>query len=195
LDFTPLLHHYGYLALFAGAFLEGETVLLIAGFLVHEGYFSPLTTGLIAMLGGTAGDQVSFYLGRRYADKIIAHLPPHLRMPVGFAKKLVANNPTFVLLTMRFLVGMRMVLPLLCGAARIRASRFIAFNMATAVVWAALFLFLGYLFGEAAKPFLKGFQAAEAILVVALILFAIIYHRVTRRVVKRMEEKREGEIS
>ena len=195
MDFTSLLHSYGYLALFVGAFLEGETVLLVAGFLVHQGYFSPLTTGLIAMLGGTAGDQVPFYLGRRYADKIIAHLPPHLRLPVGFAKKLVASNPTFVLLTMRFLVGMRLVLPLLCGAARIPARRFIAFNTATAAVWAALFLFLGYLFGEAAKPFLKGFQAAELVLVVLLILFALIYHRATRQVVKRMEEKREGEIS
>ncbi len=189
MDFTALLHSYGYLALFLGAFVEGETVLLLAGFLVHEGYFIAATAWLIAMLGGTFGDQTYFYLGHRYADKIIPKLPPHLRMPVGFARKLVANNPTFVLLTMRFLVGMRMVLPLLCGAARIRARRFIAFNMATAAVWAALFLTLGYLFGEAAKPFLKRLQAAEVILVVALVLFAIIYQWVSHRLVKKLEEK------
>jgi membrane protein DedA with SNARE-associated domain len=30
---------YGYLALLGGAFIEGETTVLIAGFLAHNGYF------------------------------------------------------------------------------------------------------------------------------------------------------------
>ena len=195
MNFEFLLSTFGYPVIFLGAILEGETVLLIAGFLVHEGYFSPLTTWLVAALGATSGDQTFFHLGRAHAEKVIAKLPPHLRWPVGFATKLVARNPTFVLLTMRFLVGMRLLLPVLCGAARIRAGKFMAFNMVTAAFWAAFFLILGFLFGEAAKPFLKRVQAAEVILVVLLILFAIVYHRVTRRVVKRMEEKGEGDVS
>jgi membrane protein DedA with SNARE-associated domain len=194
LNFEFLLSTFGYPIVFLGALAEGETVLLLAGFLIHQGYFSPFLTWLLALLGGTAGDQLSFYLGRRYADPIIARLPPHLRMPVGFAKKLVANNPTFVLLAMRFLIGMRMVLPLLCGAARIRTGRFVAFNVATAAFWAALFLSLGFLFGEAAKPFLKRVQAAEVILVAFLALFAFVYHRVTRRVVRKMEAKEEARL-
>jgi membrane protein DedA with SNARE-associated domain len=191
LDFSTLLTAIGYPALFLGAFLEGETVLLIAGFLVHQGYFDPLTTWLIAMLGGTAGDQLFFYLGRAHADKVISKLPPHLRWPLGLATRLVANNPTFVLIMMRFLVGMRMLLPILCGAAGIRVRRFVAFNMATAAAWAAFFLVLGYLFGEAAKPFLKRVQAAELILVLLLILIAVIYEYVSRWAVEKMQERKE----
>ena len=33
-----LVSAYGYPALFIGTFLEGETILVIAGFLAHRGY-------------------------------------------------------------------------------------------------------------------------------------------------------------
>lgn len=166
-------------------------MLLVAGFLIHQGYLHPLTAWLVALAGGTAGDQIFYFLGLHHADKVIAKLPPHLRWPAGFARGLVSRHPTFVLLTMRFLVGMRMLLPALCGAARIRARRFVAFNVATAALWAAFFLVLGYLFGEAAKPVLKRVQAAELILVGVLVVVAVGYEYVSRKVLRKLE-KREG---
>ncbi len=190
MDFTALLTAIGYPALFLGTLLEGETVLLVAGFLVHQGYLHPLTAWLVALAGGTAGDQLFYFLGLRHANRVIAKLPPHLRWPAGFARTLVARHPTFVLLTMRFLVGMRMLLPALCGAARIPARRFVAFNVATAALWAAFFLVLGYLFGEAAKPVLKRVQAAELILVGVLIAVAVLYEYLGRRLVRRLQERK-----
>ena len=35
-----LIEHYGYFAVFLGCFLEGETVLVLAGFAAHMGYLS-----------------------------------------------------------------------------------------------------------------------------------------------------------
>ena len=191
MDFSALLTTIGYPALFLGAVLEGETVLLVAGFLIHQGYLHPLTAWLVASAGATFGDQLFFFLGWRHADKLIAKLPPHLRWPAGFGRTLVARHPTFVLLTMRFLVGMRMLLPALCGTARIPIRRFVAFNVATAALWAALFLVLGYLFGEAAKPILKRVQAAELILVLVLILIAVLYDYFSKKFLRKLEQREE----
>jgi membrane protein DedA with SNARE-associated domain len=37
MNFAALISQYGYFALFAGALLEGETVLILAGFAAHQG--------------------------------------------------------------------------------------------------------------------------------------------------------------
>ena len=38
MTFEYLISHYGYVALVIGTFLEGESMLIIAGFAVHLGY-------------------------------------------------------------------------------------------------------------------------------------------------------------
>ena len=38
INLEPLVSTYGYPALLVGTFLEGETILVIAGFLAHRGY-------------------------------------------------------------------------------------------------------------------------------------------------------------
>ena len=57
-----LLQTYGYPILFAGTFVEGETPLVLAGFLVHQGYFAlPVVIG-VAFLGSFSADQCFFFL-------------------------------------------------------------------------------------------------------------------------------------
>ena len=47
---------YGYLAVLLGTLLEGETVLLLAGFAAHQGHLAIHWVLLIAFIGGTLGD-------------------------------------------------------------------------------------------------------------------------------------------
>src|SRR5690242_4763030 len=51
----PLLHHFGYLAVFIGTFLEGETILVFAGFFAERGYLKWLLVVLCAFGGAFAG--------------------------------------------------------------------------------------------------------------------------------------------
>ena len=46
-----LLTHLGYPALFFGTLVEGETFILVAGFLAHRGYFHLGLVVLLATLG------------------------------------------------------------------------------------------------------------------------------------------------
>jgi len=61
---SGLIADYGYVALFAGTLLEGETVLILAGFAAHQGYLQLHWVIGIALLGGFLGDQFYFWLGR-----------------------------------------------------------------------------------------------------------------------------------
>ncbi|MFZ4859832.1 MAG: DedA family protein, partial [Desulfuromonadaceae bacterium] len=58
------LEIHGYWVLFVGTFLEGEAILLLAGFLAFQGYLDILGVISTAWAGSFLGDQAYFYLGR-----------------------------------------------------------------------------------------------------------------------------------
>ncbi len=62
--FVYLLKEYGYIILFAWGMLEGEAGLVMAGLLAHTGDMNLYLAIFVAGLGGFAGDQVYFYIGR-----------------------------------------------------------------------------------------------------------------------------------
>ncbi len=55
------------------------------------------------------------------------------------------------MLLMRFAYGIRLPLPILCGAVGIAPLPFLCYNAATAFVWAGLFTWSGYAYGTAAR--------------------------------------------
>jgi membrane protein DedA with SNARE-associated domain len=55
-----LIEEYGYIAVFVGAFLEGETVLVLAGFAAHRGHLDLPRVITMAMFAGWLGDQLYF---------------------------------------------------------------------------------------------------------------------------------------
>ena len=69
------IEQFGYLAVLVGSFLEGETVVVVAGYAARRGYLSLSLVILAAFLGSVAGDQLWFYLGRRYGAAIFKRYP------------------------------------------------------------------------------------------------------------------------
>jgi hypothetical protein len=47
---------YGYWAVFLGGIFEGETVLIVAGYAISQGYLQVVPTFLLAAAGGFLGD-------------------------------------------------------------------------------------------------------------------------------------------
>ena len=60
------LQDFGYFALFLGTFFEGETILVLAGFLAFRGYMQLEYVVAVAFMGSYAGDQLWYFLGRRH---------------------------------------------------------------------------------------------------------------------------------
>lgn len=109
-----LIEQYGYLALFAGTFLEGETILVVAGFAAHRGYLTLGGVFLYAFLGSLAGDQFFFLVGRWRGASYLAR-KTEWQSHVEKVNRLLNRYRLAVLLGFRFMYGLRSVTPFVIG--------------------------------------------------------------------------------
>jgi membrane protein DedA with SNARE-associated domain len=165
--------HYGYIVILLGTFFEGETVLVLAGFLIHRGYFAFSLVVLCAFAGTFAGDQLYFFMGRK---KGMAYLDNHQtwRVKSGRILKLMRQHQTLVILLFRFIYGFRTITPFLIGASGISPWRFIVFNAMGGLTWALVITSLGYVFGHAAEFLLHNIKQYEFIIMGAIILAGLV---------------------
>jgi len=140
------LHKFGYLALFAGTFFEGETIVVLAGFLAFREYFDIKLVILISFCGSFAGDQLWYYLGRTKGRKIIASRPKMQAM-CNKALHYLGKNPDLWVLTFRFVYGIRTVMPVAIGLHGYPPLRYFILNGIGAIVWAITLSLASYYFG------------------------------------------------
>jgi membrane protein DedA with SNARE-associated domain len=174
-----LIQHYGYLAVFVGALLEGETILVMAGFAAHAGYLHLGLVIAVATVGGFVGDQFFFVLGRLRGRQVLARFPSVEAHSVR-VDELVRRYQTSLIIGVRFMYGMRVAGPLLLGMSHVSRLRFAALSFLGALVWATLIRGAGHLFGQAVEMFLHDAKRYEALMLGALLLAGIgvwIYRR------------------
>ena len=153
MDLAHLIGTYGYWVVFGGTFLEGESVLLLAGFAAFSGYLDLSTVVGVATVGSFLGDQLWFLLGRWRGTRLLERFP-RFTAPAARAERLLAKYHGPVILAVRFLYGLRIVLPFVIGMSRISTLRFQYLNLIGAVLWAASGAGAGYLFGNAIEALL-----------------------------------------
>ena len=176
--FEALLARYGLLAIFVGAGIEGEAVVLAGGVLAGRGLVPLWAAMLAATLGSTLVDQLWFWAGTRFRDR-----PWIVRMrakPVfARALDLLVRYPTGFILSFRFIYGMRTVSPVALAVSGVSARRFVPLNLLAAAIWAPLFTWLGYRFGKVAFAVVRRYApfAAIAIAVVALAVVIVAVRR------------------
>jgi membrane protein DedA with SNARE-associated domain len=155
-----MVSQYGYIALFIGVFLEGETILILAGIAAHLGDLSLTWVILIAFAGSLAGDQFYFFLGR-VKGKAFLRKRPGWEAKVKRVWALFAHYRTLLILGFRFMYGLRSVTPFAFGLSGISGIRFFVLNAIGATVWSVAVAFVGYLFGAVARAVLvdvKGYE-------------------------------------
>lgn len=143
MDLPTLLHHYGYLLIFLGTFVEGESLLVLGGYFAHRGYLDLGGVMVTAFVAAVCGDQLLFHLGRRHATRLFARFP-RLHEKVLIAVSRAERHQTLVVLGMRFLWGLRIALPLAMGMTRMNGQKFFWLNLFSAAVWSVLFASLGF---------------------------------------------------
>lgn len=113
---SQLLQDYGYYAVFFAGLLEGETILLLGSYAVHQGYLKMLPLIACGAAAAFLSDQFYFFLGRRKGAQVLAR-HPHLERRAARAFAFVRRRPVATVLLMRFAWGLRIVLPVALGMA------------------------------------------------------------------------------
>jgi membrane protein DedA with SNARE-associated domain len=160
MDFPALIDSYGYATVLAGAFLEGETILALAGLAAYRGYLDFTVVVGLAMLMGFAGDQFYFYLGRTRGHRVLARFPDARERAERFDAMLARWHAPLII-AIRFLWGFRIVGPILLGMGRVPAWKFMVYNFIGAAIWAPFVAGIGYLFGSALEAVLHDLRKAE----------------------------------
>jgi len=148
MHWEELVKEYGYLILLIGTLLEGETIVILAGFLARRGYLDFASVALIAFIGTFFADQTLFQIGRRYGGRILRRWP-RLRRAVKRVWGLLGRFQNLYIFGSRFLYGFRTISPLALGSAGVAPRRFLTFNGLGAMVWAICIPAIGYSLGMA----------------------------------------------
>ncbi len=183
MDLRALIDSWGYFAVFVGAFLEGETILALAGLAAFRGYLDLYTVIAIALFAGFLGDQFYFLLGRRNGARILARVPDAQARAHRFDAMLARWHAPLII-AIRFMYGFRIVGPVLLGMGRVPGWKFVLYNFIGAAIWAPLVAGLGYAFGSVVESFIENIEQYEMWLFAAVIavgVAGVVLHRVRSR--------------
>ncbi|WP_205588716.1 DedA family protein [Poseidonibacter antarcticus] len=145
--FMYLLKEYGYIILFAWGMIEGEAGLIMAGLLSHSGHMNLYIAIFVAGLGGFAGDQVYFYIGR-FNKSYVNKKFKGQRRKFALAHLLLQKYGWPIIFAQRYMYGMRTIIPISIGLTRYSAKMFAFINLLSAWCWATFTIVPVWYFGE-----------------------------------------------
>jgi membrane protein DedA with SNARE-associated domain len=187
MDVNQLIVEHGawfYPIAFVWTFLEGETIVLFAGFAAAQGLLDPFLLLLATGLGSFAGDQTYFWLGRHFGPELLDRFPRWKNGVEGALQWLERYNTGFIL-SFRFVYGVRNFSSFAMGLSAIRWQRFLSLNLLAAGLWASSFIAIGYFLGGAFRAVLGDIvQSVSLSLLGAFIVFFVavaLAHRLQRR--------------
>ena len=174
-----LLERFGYLAVFVGTFLEGEAILVMAGFFAERGYLNAVTVAVVAFVGAYAGHVFWFWLGRRHGVRLLDRFP---RMKAHFGRgiRLFERYGAAAIVITQWLYGLRITCAVVVGMSRISVMKFMVYEGVSCAVWAATITALGYYFGAAVEVVLGKAENVEKWALITIVAVAVgvwLYHR------------------
>jgi len=161
-DFVWRIGSWGYAVVFLGAALEsaaflgllvpGESLVIVSGMLAAAGLFDLPTLITVISAGAVVGDSIGYELGRRLGRPWLLRRGARL----GFHRDRIEAVDAFfdrhggkAVLIGRFIGFLRALAPFVAGSSRMPYLRFLAYNVAGAVLWTVACVLLGYFVGAA----------------------------------------------
>jgi membrane protein DedA with SNARE-associated domain len=145
-----LLQKFGYLAVFVGTFLEGETILVMAGFFAERGYLQLLLVIATAFGGAYCGHVFWFWLGRKQGVKLLDRFPK-MKKHFGKGIRMFERYGAPAIFITQWLYGLRVTCAVIIGISRISAIKFMVYEAITCAVWAVIIGLAGFYFGRAVE--------------------------------------------
>lgn len=173
MDLIALIETHGYWMLALGCLLEGETLLVLAGFAAHEGHLNPAGVLAVATVMAMVGDQIYFWIGRWRGPQLLAR-HPKLAAKAARVHLLLERWHAPLIIGLRFAYGLRIAGPIFIGASPLPAWRFALYNGIGAVIWAVVVGGIGWAFGAAAQALLGELQRYQMGLMGALLGAALL---------------------
>lgn len=174
---------WGYLAVFLGSMIEGESIIVTAAVLASMGYLSIQKILAITFCGTLLADQGLFFLGTRYGDRILNAVSkrwPAKQVYLDRAFGLIRSHKKVYIFIFRFIYGIRILSPLVIGASgQVSKREFAVLNFLAAIVWTLAIVLGGFYVG---KFFHKNLKLLAVLgLVVFVVLLVYLYKKMSKK--------------
>ncbi len=177
------LARWGYLALFLGIFagnvgvpVPEETLLVVAGYLAWRGTLRLAAVLAVGIVSATVGDNVGYWLGRRYGADALARYGRHLGLTecrLERMRRFVGRYGAFGVFAARFLPGLRFAAGPLAGAIGMTLPRFALANVLGALCYVPLVVGAGYAVGLGLGPYVERLGRVAGEVEQALVLLVL----------------------
>jgi membrane protein DedA with SNARE-associated domain/rhodanese-related sulfurtransferase len=172
--------------------VPAAAVLVVSGALLAAGDVPVAGVVLAAVLANLLGDGAWFYAGRRFGYRFMRLLCRISLAPDSCVRRgetLITRWGGLSLVAAKFVPGVSVVAPPMAGALGMSVARFIGYDTGAALIWAGVFLGLGWVFRDQIQEVLAmlaqaGGIATLALVVVLAAMLAVRYAR--RRAVLRL---------
>lgn len=167
----PLLQEYSSPAIFVGAFLFGETVILAATFLAAEGLWSFWEVFVLSFFGGLIADILWFLLGRyaggrikrwQWVERRYHHYVAEIEQDV--------EHTLYYIILFKFLYGTRIITILYTSMRRIPFLRFLLYDAIGTALLLVVIMGIGYFIWLGFPGALSGFRIIQLTLIALLVL-------------------------
>lgn len=169
--------------------LPSEIIMPFSGFLVSTGRFDLNLVALAGAVGNVAGSLIAYGIGYWGHEKLIRRFIRKFgkwilisENELDETEKLLHKFKDLVVLGSRVVPGIRTVISLPCGFAKLPLGRFIVLTFIGSLVWSYFLAWIGFVMGENWDTLGPYFHKADA-LIILLILGSIafyVYHRVRK---------------
>ncbi len=175
-----------YLALLVeglGLPFPGDAVMGLYGVAAAEGLFHPLGVGIVGTLGYLNGALIGYGLARLFGSpwlNRLEHWALFNRSSMMRTTRMMDRYGPLLLIPGRFLPGIRSVSSYAAGLMGMALGRFLLYTGMGVVLWVALWLSLGYWFGEHLQVVLRWMQSSMGYIALLMGLTALAAWGVTR---------------
>lgn len=170
-------------------FLPGDSLLFATGALVAISTASGLDINVMALVVISAailGNMVNYTIGRFFGVQLFRNPTSKIFRQdyLNKAREFYDRHGGVAIIMTRFVPIIRTFAPFVAGMSGMKYPRFIAYNIAGALLWVGIFLYAGYFFGNIPSVRKNFTLLILAILVVSVL--PIVYeawkaHRVSKR--------------
>ncbi|MGH2739578.1 MAG: DedA family protein [Actinomycetota bacterium] len=199
----PLFDSWGYLivggatllenSIGAGIIVPGETIVLVGAFFAAQGSLSPAWVAAAALIGGVAGDNLGYLIGRRAGRPFLDRHGGRFFLPeerLAKAERFYREHGGKTVFLSRFVPVVRAFGCLLAGASHMSYPRFFAYDFAGAVLWAGGHTAIGYVVGGQYERIERYLSGGGLIIFVVLVLLIVLGNRWRKR--RQPEVQEEG---
>src|SRR4051794_20904633 len=160
--------------------VPGETALIAAALLAHDGQLDIVPLIVIASLAAIVGDNIGFAIGRKGGRRVFAAPGPlyeHRLKLLEHGEPFFAKHGPKAVFLGRWVSGLRIASAWLAGINQMRWPTFLFWNALGGIAWATSIGLGVYLLGKVAEDILKTAGPALAVVGVLGIVAFVLWHR------------------